>query len=45
MYNGDIIMIDDNSISKSNNVQAILENGNIINLPTSVQQENLNIHR
>lgn len=45
MFNGDIIMIDDNSISKSNNVQAILENGNIINLPTSVQQENLNIHR
>ena len=45
MYNGDIIMIDDHSISKSNNVQAILENGNIINLPTSVQQENLNIHR
>lgn len=45
MYNGDIIMIDDNSISKSNNVQALLENGNLINLPTSVQQDSFSVHR
>ena len=45
MYNGDIIVIDDNNISKSNNVQALLENGNLINLPTSVQQDSLSVHR
>jgi len=45
MYNGDIIMIDDNSISKSNNVQAILENGNLVSLPTSTQHQNLSVHR
>lgn len=45
MYNGDIIVIDDNSISKSNNIQAVLKDGNLINLPTSAQQEILNIHR
>lgn len=45
MYNGDIIVIDDNNISKSNNVQALLENGIFINLPTSVQQDSLCVHR
>lgn len=45
MYNGDIIMIDDNSIGKSNNVQALLETGKLINLPTSVQQDSLSVHR
>jgi len=38
-------MIDDNSISKSNNVQAILENGNLVSLPTSTQHQNLSVHR
>lgn len=45
MYNGDIIIIDDNSISKSNNVQAILENGDLINLSTSFYKEKLNVHK
>lgn len=45
MYNGDIIMIDDNSISKSNNIQAVLENGDLINLSTSFSKENLSVHR
>jgi len=45
MYNGDIIIIDDNNIAKSNNIQGILENGNLINLSNTVQQDNLRVHR
>ena len=42
MYNGDIIMLSPNGISKSNNVQFVLSNGEIIMLSTGASDREMN---
>lgn len=42
MYNGDIIMMNPNGISKSNSIQSVLSNGEIISLPTGVSRKDVN---
>ena len=42
MYNGDIIMLSPNGISKSNNVQSVLSNGEIIMLSTGASDREMN---
>lgn len=42
MYNGDIVMMGANGISKSNNIATILDNGETILLPTASSNEMVN---
>lgn len=42
MYNGDIIMMNSNGISKSNSIQSVLSNGEIISLPTGISRKDIN---
>lgn len=42
MYNGDIIMLSSNGISKSNNIQTILSNGELITLSTGTSNREIN---
>lgn len=42
MYNGKIVMLSSNGISKSNNIQLILSNGEVIMLSTGTSTQEIN---
>lgn len=42
MYNGDIIMLSPDGISKSNNIQSVLSNGEVIMLSTGTSVQEMN---